>query len=112
LPWGIDLKYDNCNVPAIWDDEYVACVADSDIPGVNPNGTCPGLADAAPPGYNWATSNTTKRYNRMRDALVAVQDINVILFSLCEWGDADVVSWGYETGNSWRISGDINGILP
>ncbi|OKL64710.1 putative alpha-galactosidase B [Talaromyces atroroseus] len=97
--WGVD---------SIWDDEYNACVPDSDFPGVNPDGTCPDLEDPAPPGYDWATSNTTKRYNRMRDALVAVQDTRVILFSLCEWGNADVVSWGNGTGNSWRVSGDIN----
>jgi alpha-galactosidase len=45
----------------------------------------------------------------MRDALAAVEDQRVILFSLCEWGTADVVSWGNQTANSWRMSGDING---
>lgn len=108
---NLDLKYDNCNVPAIWEDEYNYCVADSDIPGVDTSVHCVETTDPAPPGYNWATSNTTKRYNRMRDALVSVQDINVILFSLCEWGYADVVAWGAGTGNSWRVSGDINGVF-
>lgn len=106
----LDLKYDNCNFPSEWDDEYNACIPDSDYPGVNPNGTCPGLANPAPAGYNWGTSNTTKRFNRMRDALVAVQDQRVILYSLCEWGTADVPSWGNGTGNSWRVTGDINGM--
>lgn len=106
---GIDLKYDNCNYPSEWDDEYNACIPDSDYPGVNPNGTCPGLTDPAPAGYDWSTSNTTKRFNIMRDALVAVQDQRVILYSLCEWGYADVPSWGNGTGNSWRVTGDING---
>ncbi|KAI7971725.1 hypothetical protein EIK77_002726 [Talaromyces pinophilus] len=107
--WGIDyLKYDNCNYPSEWDDEYNACIPDSDYPGVNPNGTCPGLTNPAPAGYDWSTSNTTKRFNIMRDALVAVQDQRVILYSLCEWGYADVPSWGNGTGNSWRVTGDIN----
>jgi alpha-galactosidase len=42
----------------------------------------------------------------MRDALLAEK--RTILYSLCEWGDADVWAWGNETGNSWRMSGDIN----
>lgn len=108
--YGVDLKYDNCNYPSEWDDEYNACIPDSDYPGVNPNGTCPGLTNPAPAGYDWSTSNTTKRFNIMRDALVAVQDQRVILYSLCEWGYADVPSWGNGTGNSWRVTGDINGM--
>ncbi|CRG87498.1 alpha-galactosidase [Talaromyces islandicus] len=107
--WGIDyLKYDNCNVPSNWTDEYTYCVAESDFPGVNPNGTCPGLDNQAPSGYDWSKSNTAKRFNVMRDALAAVEDQRVILYSLCEWGYADVISWGNQTGSSWRISGDIN----
>ncbi|QKX63671.1 uncharacterized protein TRUGW13939_10842 [Talaromyces rugulosus] len=106
--WGIDyLKYDNCYVPSKWSD-YSFCVADSDFPNVNPNGTCPGLDNQAPSGYDWSQSNTTKRYNVMRDALAAVEDQRVILYSLCEWGYADVVSWGNQTASSWRMSGDIN----
>ena len=42
----------------------------------------------------------------MRDALLAQN--RTILFSLCEWGQAHVQDWGNATGNSWRISGDIN----
>jgi alpha-galactosidase len=105
----IDLKYDNCNVPSSWSDEYTACVAESDYTGVNPGGTCPGLEDPAPADYDWKKSNTTKRYDIMRDALLAVQHEQVIFYSLCEWGQADVVSWGNGTGNSWRMSNDING---
>lgn len=44
----------------------------------------------------------------MRDALVSVEADRTILFSLCDWGQADVNAWGNETGNSWRMSGDIN----
>ncbi len=41
----------------------------------------------------------------MRDALLAQN--RTILYSLCEWGHADVTAWGNSTGNSWRMSGDI-----
>ncbi|KAJ9316576.1 hypothetical protein DTO271D3_3083 [Paecilomyces variotii] len=104
--WGIDyLKYDNCGVPDNWQDRYNACVPDSSNPKDNPNGTCPGLQNPAPKGYDWSTSKTAQRYRRMRDALEHVN--RTILYSLCEWGDADVNEWGLQTGNSWRMSGDI-----
>lgn len=44
----------------------------------------------------------------MRDALLAVQNSRTILFSLCDWGQGDVEQWGAQTGNSWRMSGDIS----
>jgi alpha-galactosidase len=59
----------------------------------------------APPGYDWSTSNTAERYRIMRGALLAQN--RTILYSLCEWGEAQVESWGNATGNSWRISNDI-----
>jgi alpha-galactosidase len=47
----------------------------------------------------------------MRDALL--HQSRTILFSLCDWGQADVNTWGNQTGNSWRMSGDIQGkLLP
>jgi alpha-galactosidase len=111
--WGIDyLKYDNCNVPTNWSDTYQSCVPEPDsYSGPFPNGTCPAAYysashPAAPPNYDWSTSNTTKRYGIMRDALVAQN--RTILFSLCEWGQAEVWTWANSTGNSWRMSGDIN----
>ncbi|KAK3669275.1 hypothetical protein LTR78_010849 [Recurvomyces mirabilis] len=81
--WGIDyLKYDNCYVPGNWSD-----------------------AKASGDNYNYSTSNTAERYRIMRDALVAQN--RTILYSLCEWGQAKVWTWGNETGNSWRTTGDI-----
>ncbi|KAF7172109.1 hypothetical protein CNMCM6106_006387 [Aspergillus hiratsukae] len=105
--WGIDyLKYDNCGVPSNWTDTYTYCVPD---PGSKTtNGTCPDLANPAPAGYDWSTSLTAERYRRMRDALLSVEADRTILYSLCDWGQADVNAWGNETGNSWRMSGDIN----
>ena len=104
--WGIDyLKYDNCHVPANWKDEYVACVPDSTHGRKFPNGTCTVTNKTAPAGYDWSTSNTAQRYRDMRNALL--DQNRTILYSLCEWGRADVVSWGNATGHSWRMSGDI-----
>jgi alpha-galactosidase len=91
--WGIDyLKYDNCNYPAEWEDQY------PNYPQ-NQNNKSP------PPGYDYAKSNTSVRYNRMRDALLAQE--RTILYSLSPWGHAHVERWGNDTGHSWRMWGDI-----
>jgi alpha-galactosidase len=106
--WGIDyFKYDNCYVPDGWIDTYTACVPDQwQKYGPYVNGSCGVSASDAPVGYDWASSNTSHRYNIMRDALLAQN--RTILYSLCEWGQANVQQWGNATGSSWRISGDIN----
>jgi alpha-galactosidase len=46
-----------------------------------------------------------QRYTAMRDALAATG--RPILFSLCNWGEEDVWTWGAGVGNSWRTTGDI-----
>jgi alpha-galactosidase len=89
---GIDLKYDNCNYPAEWEDEY---------PNYPQNQNNP----TPPPGYDYANSNTSIRFNRMRDALLAQE--RTILYSLSEWGHVHVERWGNNTGHSWRMWGDI-----
>ncbi|WP_078864062.1 alpha-galactosidase [Streptomyces sp. AcH 505] len=47
-----------------------------------------------------------QRYNAMRDALAATG--RPIVYSLCEWGEDNVWTWGAGTGNLWRTTGDIN----
>ncbi|OJJ58107.1 hypothetical protein ASPSYDRAFT_1178735 [Aspergillus sydowii CBS 593.65] len=110
--WGIDyLKYDDCGVPPEWTDEYTSCVPDTgNNAGPFPNGTCPDIPNPAPAGYNWRDSRSAQRYRRMLDALNNNKHspARPILYSLCNWGKADVNTWGNETGNSWRISGDIS----
>jgi alpha-galactosidase len=59
----------------------------------------------APRGYDWGTSNTAKRYSTMRDALL--KQNRTILYSICNWGQARVDTWGNRTGHSWRRAGDI-----
>ncbi|KAI5785173.1 alpha galactosidase precursor [Pyronema domesticum] len=104
--WGIDyLKYDNCNVPSSWpSDEYHNCHPDYNHPS-GPNNTCIGDPKAAPPGYDWTTSNTFKRFKRMGDALA--KQNRPILYSLCEWGQAAVETWGSQIAQSWRVTDDI-----
>ncbi|KAL9087366.1 MAG: hypothetical protein Q9165_006663 [Trypethelium subeluteriae] len=105
--WGIDyLKYDNCNVPSNWTDTCVSCVPDYYTQALNQNGSCAGEPSLCPSGYNYSTSHTATRYQLMRDALLAQN--RTILYSLCDWGQADVESWGNATGNSWRMSDDIS----
>ncbi|WAL70198.1 RICIN domain-containing protein [Kitasatospora sp. YST-16] len=78
--WGVDyLKYDNC---------YAG----------------PGCALNSCPNGSKAPAQT--RYTTMRDALAATG--RPILFSLCNWGEDSVWTWGAGVGNSWRTTGDIN----
>jgi alpha-galactosidase len=51
-------------------------------------------------GVDWKV-----RYNAMRDALAATG--RPIVYSLCEWGEDSVWTWGAQTGNLWRTTGDI-----
>lgn len=94
------MKYDNCNVPANWTDkyqywpEYWYGTTEDQVGGIR-----------APEGYDWSKSNTTTRYNKMRDALV--RQSRTIFYSLCNWGHSHVEQWGGETGQSWRMWGDI-----
>src|SRR3954471_12651328 len=46
------------------------------------------------------------RYTAMRDALKATG--RPILYSLCNWGQENVWTWGADVGNSWRTTGDIS----
>ncbi|MFE7870235.1 glycoside hydrolase family 27 protein [Micromonospora humida] len=48
-----------------------------------------------------------QRYTAMRDALAATG--RKILYSLCNWGQESVWTWGASVGNSWRNTGDIGG---
>ena len=46
------------------------------------------------------------RYPKMRDALNSTG--RPIFYSLCQWGEEDVPTWGKSVGNSWRTTGDIS----
>ncbi|KAK3635508.1 hypothetical protein LTR56_014675 [Elasticomyces elasticus] len=113
--WGIDyLKYDNCQNPAEHPgveavDEYDYCTLENGADEFNDqpviNGSCAITNMTAPGGYNWSQSNTYHRYQAMSNAIMAQE--HEILFSLCDWGWADVRSWGASLGSSWCVVGDI-----
>ncbi|KAL9943416.1 hypothetical protein ACHAQF_001714 [Verticillium nonalfalfae] len=109
--WGIDyLKYDNCAVPEEWWDDwkYVPENWFGGPPNEKQDDGSPVNSKTdkpAPPGYDWATSNSAERFRRMRDELLK-QD-RTIQYSLCAWGHAHVEQWGNDTGHSWRMWGDI-----
>ena len=46
------------------------------------------------------------RYPKMRDALNKTG--KPIFYSICQWGEEDVATWGKNVGNSWRTTGDIS----
>lgn len=104
-----DLKYDNCNVPKEWNDEWRWWpeLWYGGPPRENQSKGDPGYTSGlpAPPGYDWSTSNTSVRFRRMGDALLK-QD-RTIQYSVCAWGHAHVDQWGKDTGHSWRLWGDI-----
>ena len=45
------------------------------------------------------------RYPRMRDALL--KQNRSIFYSICQWGEEDIPTWGKDVGNSWRTTQDI-----
>lgn len=62
-----------------------------------------------PKGYDFSKTKTVERFNRMRDA-VAAND-RPMVYSLCQWGEANVATWGNGTGQSWRTTTDITRML-
>jgi alpha-galactosidase len=46
-------------------------------------------------------------YGRVRDELTRVRPDGDFVFSICNWGTANVRAWGRDYGNLWRTSGDI-----
>ena len=45
------------------------------------------------------------RYPRMRDALL--KQNRPIFYSICQWGQEEIATWGKDVGNSWRTTDDI-----
>ena len=46
-------------------------------------------------------------YGRIRDALTGTRPHGDFVFSICNWGTANVRAWGRDVGNLWRTSDDI-----
>lgn len=71
------------------------------------NGTCPTADNTCAAGYNYTASRSAERFRIMGDALRAQN--RSIQYNICVWGYAGVEEWGNQTGNSWRITTDIEG---
>ncbi|KAL5315518.1 hypothetical protein ACEPPN_016386 [Leptodophora sp. 'Broadleaf-Isolate-01'] len=56
-------------------------------------------------GRAGSAQTTFARYETMAQALNETG--RPIVYSLCNWGEDFVMSWGVSIANSWRISGDI-----
>lgn len=123
--WGVDyLKYDNCFVPSYWLDDCFACNGDPSFNSIGMvNGSCTSAtpetkwySDDSRPfcnydwpgtgGVNYTAKRTALRFNIMSEALAAQN--RTMLFSLCEWGVDQPWAWANQTGQSWRVSNDIN----
>ncbi len=46
-------------------------------------------------------------YGQFRDALMGARPDGDFVFSICNWGTANVRAWGRDVGNLWRTSDDI-----
>ncbi len=46
-------------------------------------------------------------YGQLRDELIRVRPSGDFVFSICNWGTANVRAWGRDYGNLWRTSDDI-----
>ncbi|MEP6502443.1 MAG: NPCBM/NEW2 domain-containing protein [Betaproteobacteria bacterium] len=98
-----------------WGFDYVkvdACGLDSYEPAQNPfvrDGTYRATKNLID-GENLPRSDigaVTRLYAAVRDAIVAVRPRQDFVFSICNWGTANVRAWGRDVGNLWRTSADI-----
>lgn len=97
--WGFDyLKVDACGladfVPGsklVTDNGYVGLAPEIDRNSIN-------RTDSA---------RVEARYAAVAAALKAANPDNDYVFSICDWGMANVREWGKDVGSSWRTSSDI-----
>ena len=51
--------------------------------------------------------NIRNLYGEVRDAIKGARPAGDFIFSICNWGTANVRAWGHDYGNLWRTSDDI-----
>jgi alpha-galactosidase len=97
--WGFDyIKVDACGVSGYGDDRPV--VAQAHYRSFKPL-----IIDA---NVNLTNIPAVKSlYGQLRATLVRLNPDDDFVFSICNWGTANVRSWGKDYGNLWRTSGDI-----
>ncbi len=97
--WGFDyLKVDACGladyVPGsklVTEHDYVGLAPEIDRNSLNRTNS----------------ARVEQRYAEVAAALKAANPDNDYVFSICEWGMANVREWGKDVGSSWRTSSDI-----
>ena len=52
-------------------------------------------------------SDIRNLYGQVRDELIRLRPSGDFVFSICNWGTANVRAWGRDYGNLWRTSDDI-----
>lgn len=97
--WGFDyLKVDACGLADFAPDSKL--VKDNGYIGLTPE------IDRA--SLNRTDSvKVERRYAEVAAALKQANPDNDYVFSICNWGMANVREWGKEVGSSWRTSSDI-----
>ncbi|MDI7775742.1 NPCBM/NEW2 domain-containing protein [Asticcacaulis sp. EMRT-3] len=97
--WGFDyIKIDACGLAdyapgskRVIDNNYIGLTPEIDRSSLN-------RTDDA---------KVEARYAEVAAALKAAKPDNNYVFSICDWGMADVRRWGKDVGSSWRTSSDI-----
>ena len=98
-----------------WGFDYIkvdACGIDSYNRAQNPfvaNGTYRELANLIVSEHlpMNQVAKVQRLYGNVRDAIMRVRPQQDFVFSICNWGSANVRAWGRDYGNLWRTSQDI-----
>jgi alpha-galactosidase len=102
--WGFDyVKVDACGISGYGEDRPVVKQA-----GYRP--FAPLIIDNNVNQSDIAAVKTL--YGTLRDTLVRLNPDKDFILSICNWGTANVRSWGKNYGNLWRTSGDIQANWP
>lgn len=98
--WNFDtIKVDGCGIAHYW--------ASRDRVADGRFRVFPPLATETDP-WRDAIPEVRALYTQVRDALNRVRPKGDFVFSLCNWGTANVRAWGKDVATMWRTSGDID----
>ncbi|MDE2306153.1 MAG: NPCBM/NEW2 domain-containing protein [Gammaproteobacteria bacterium] len=99
--WGFDyIKVDGCGLNAFAPDR----------PAVEAGQFRAFPAYVVPDSINQTrVAKIRALYTEVRDELIRLRPAGNFVFSICNWGTANVRAWGRDVGNLWRTSDDIDG---
>ena len=97
--WGFDyIKVDGCGLNAYGEDK----------PAVKSGQFRAFPVYVVPDAINQTrVGDIRDLYGHVRDALIRIRPDGHFVFSICNWGTANVRAWGRDVGNLWRTSDDI-----